>query len=536
MLDGEECDETEMDCREAEVKDPNQKIYPFRPFEKKYIHKRVSALTENPDYIRNVFEMDEKNLKMRKTTNQPWGGSFWPLNQGMIANNYQDKDYTTFVFSGPKHFSWRLNVSSFKSRKEKLYSNIMKLNEEELAKLAPSEKYDLLLGDLNFDLTNRIWNYAEKWGEEKKWGFLSSIDIPDGYRIPKANKRMALWEGICHGWAVAAGHAPRPRKTVIAKLPNGKKLPFYPNDIKALVSLLWANSTIQSDVIFEGNRCNRKNPDRDRHGRYIDTEKDRDDAELLPRCADVHPGIFHLSVVNILGIEGRSFVIDKNPEAPIANQPVSGYEMEYFNPKTGKEGNLQGSIIAVNDYGKKDKYKENRHPDTTHILGVTMKLNYVDWEYPKKEETNLSSDDSVNHIKFNYDLELDASGNIIGGQWRVFKKIGDGFFGLGGTTHQPDFFWVVPRNWKKYFRTGGELPEWSLTSGVLAPTEYQTAAHSAHDFVYEESADFFGVSPKCPVFPESGDGEMLKVDCSFRYPRPQPLLQVVNELLTLSQK
>ncbi len=535
MID-DECDETEMDCREGEIKEPSKKIYPFRPYEIEHIEKRVSALTENSNYVRNIYEMDQMALQMRNTKEQPWGGSYWPLNQGMVANNYQNKDYNTFIFSGAKHFSWRLNVSSFKKRKDNLYPEIMSVEEKELAELAPSEKYDLLLGDTNFDLTNKIWQYAEKWGEEKKWGFLSSIEIPDGYVLPKASKKMALWEGICHGWAVAAGHSPRPEKTVVVTLPDGRRLPFYPNDIKALVSLMWANSTIQSDVIFEGNRCNRKNPDKDRHGRYIDTEMDRDDTELLPRCADVHPGIFHLSLVNILGIEGRSFVIDKDPEAPIANQPLSGYDFDYYNPKTGKIGSLRRSVISVKDYGDKDKYLENRNPNTTHIVGVAMKLKYVDWEFPKFSKTNSRRDDSISETKFDYDLELDKDGNIIGGQWRVFKKIGDGILGLGGKTHQPDFFWVVPRNWKKYFNPVKNLPEWSVTSGVLAPDEFRSAAKSAHSFIYEESAFYFGVSPKCPVYPLEGENGPIKVDCSFRYPKPQPLINVVSELLELSRR
>src|SRR5690606_24999070 len=108
------------------------------------------------------------------------------------------------------------------------------------------------------------------WGNQKKWGFLSSINIPDGYRIPKANKLMALWEGICHGWAVAAGGSARPLKTVNIRLPNGKILPFYPDDIKALISLMYANSVVQDNVIVEGLRCDDKRPERDKFGRYID--------------------------------------------------------------------------------------------------------------------------------------------------------------------------------------------------------------------------------------------------------------------------
>jgi hypothetical protein len=527
----DDCDEDTQDCREGQIKEPSKLIYPYRPFEIEHINARLKALTESDTYLKNVREMEARGLNKRDTTKRPWGGSFWPLAQGMVGNNYQDKDYTTFIFSAHRHLSWRKNVRDYKKRRESIHPNIMSLSESELAKLAPSEKYDLLLGDTSFDLTNRVWAHAEKWGEEKRWGYLSSIDLPEGYRIPTANKLMALWEGICHGWAVAAGHSERPEKTVWVRLPNGKRMPFYPNDIKALVSMMWANSTIQDNVIVEGMRCNRKNPDRDKHGRYIDTEIDRDDTELLPRCADVHPGIFHVATMNILGIEGRSFVVDINPEAPITNQPVSGYELEYFNPRTGKTGPLFQSILSVKDYGDKDIYQENRHPQTTHIVGVQMTLKYIDWEYPRKRETNSIEDDKTGKMDFNYDLELNANGDVIGGQWRVRKKGGKRF--LIGKTGQPDFFWVVPKDWKNYFIPIEGLPEWDVNSGTLAPEEYRSAATAAHNYVYEESKFFFGTSPQCPVFPIAG-GAPIKVDCEFRTPKPQPLLNIVDQLLKMS--
>jgi hypothetical protein len=532
--DQNDCDPETQDCSTpGSVKEPNRDIYPYKPFDTSYIHTRLTALTENNNYVSNIFEMDRRNLKKANTWIKPWGGSYWPLNQGMIANPYQEKDYSTFIFSIRSHLDWKKNVKNYKKRAEKVHPMIYDLDEDELAKLAPSEKYDLLLGDTSFDLTNRIWAFAEKWGEEKKWGFLSAIELPDGYRIPNANKLMALWEGICHGWAVAAGHSPRPEKTVFVTLPNGKRMPFYPNDIKALVSLMWANSTIQSDVIFEGNRCNKKNPDKDKYGRYIDVEKDKNDTELLPRCADVHPAIFHISMTNVLGIEGRSFVVDKTAEAAIANQPVSGYEIDYFNPKNGKYGNLSNSIISRTAYGHKDPFRDSRNPEATHIIGIRVKLKYVDWEFPRKRETNTTEDDDIKDFSFNYDLELNEQGNIVGGQWRVNRKGGDGIF--GGKTHQPDFFWIVPREWKNYFKPTPGLPEWNFASSTLPPASYAPAARAAHSFIYEESKQYFGQSPKCPVFPLGG-GDPIKVDCEFKYPRPQPLIQVVEKLLEESRR
>ncbi len=530
----DDCDPEYQDCSSpGSIKEPVQSIYPYKPHSTEHIKSRLNAIYEGSNYISNIYEMERRGLNKARTKVQPWGGSYWPLHQGMIANTYQDRDYDVFIFSPRRSFGWKKNVRDGKKRNKKVYPKIWELDEEELAELAPSEKYDLLLGDTSFDLTNRIWNYAEKWGNEKKWGFLSAIELPDGYRIPKSNDLMALWEGICHGWAVAAGHHPRPEKTVYVRLPNGKQMPFYPNDIKALLSLTWANSTIQSNVIFEGNRCNKKNPDKDKYGRYIDTELDRDDATLQPRCADVHPGIFHLSMVNLIGVDGRSFVVDINPKAAIANQPVSSYEIEYYNPMTGEEGNLRSSAISVREYGDKDNFAVSRNPETTHIVGANVVLNYVDWEYPRKAETNSVADDKVSKIEFRYDLELNAKGEIIGGQWRVSKKARRR--NVIGSTDQPDFFWVVPRDWKNYFRPVSGLPEWNFNQSTLPPKEFAVAAKVAHSFVYEESARYFGVSPQCPVFPVDG-GSPIKVDCEFKYPRPQPLIQVVEKLLEESRR
>ncbi len=497
--------------------------YPFKPYETSRIEARLEALTEGQDYVWNIHEMERRGLNKARTKVQPWGGSYWPLRAGLAANTYQDKDYNTFIFSLDKHLNYHKNISDFKKRSREVYPKIYTLEEKKLAKLAPTEKYDLLLGDTSFDLTSRIWDYTERYGANKQWSFISSIAMPNGYKVNKANDVIESWEGICHGWAIAAGHYPRPEKTVVVTLPNGKKLPFYPNDIKALVSLMWANSLIQNDVLFEGTRCNKKKPTRDEFGRYTD-----------PECADVHPAIFHTAVTNILGIEGRSFVVDKSSELTIANQPVAGYELVYYNPKTGDEGPLSKSLLSIKEYGEKDRFRASRNKDATHIVGVDMKLFYVDWEFPKKAETNLPKDDKVGDMDFNYDLEIDARGNIVGGQWRV-KRTG-GASAFDSKTGQPDFFWVVPKNWKNYFRPLPGLPKWNFEQDPVAPEEIRAAARAAHGFTYEESEKYLGFRPTCPVVPVNGTGGLLWVDCELRTPKPQPLIQIIDRLVDLSRK
>ena len=534
QINSDQCDPAFEKCEVGE--ETYRQIYPFKPLPTEEITSRVSRLLEGSNYLNDIREITKRGLTKANTKVQPWGGSYWPLIQGQAANTYQDKNFSVYhgVLSGLEVTSWKYNYKKFLKRSEKIYPKIYDLDERDLAKLAPSEKYDLLLGDTSFDLTNRIWNFTATWGEKKKWGFLSSIDVPAGYRIPEGNSLMALWEGICHGWAVAAGHYDRPEKTVWVRLPNGKKMPFYPNDLKALISLLWANSTIQDNVIVEGLRCNQKMPQKDEFGRYIDTELDKDDKTLLPRCADVHPAVYHTTLVNLLGVEGRSFIVDKKAKAAISNQPVSGYEYIYFNPASGEEGTLERSLVRVVNY-KKDPFKDARNRQTKFIVGVEMKLYYIDWEDPVMKETNSEEDDIVDDFTFRYDLELDSNYKIIGGQWWV-RKNGRARFLFGNQTNQPDFFWVVPRDYKNYFKPLSGLPEWNFATSTIPPKEYKDAALNAHSFVYQMTKEY-GWKEKCPVFPiKRRYGPVKRVDCEFKYPKPQPLINVVNTLLEESRK
>lgn len=534
-----DCDPSESDCRDAEaqVKDPLKTIYPYKPFTTEEMKSRIEKLTENKNFLWDIREMERRGLNRANSRVQPWGGSFWPLIGGGIANTYQKKDQTIFITTLLDNLLWQENYKDWKKRKEKVYPRIYELDEKELAQLAPSEKYDLILGDTNFDLTHRTWNFVERWGKGKKWEFLTKIELPEGYRIPDASKFMAIWEGICHGWALGAGYTARPENTFFVTLPNGKKMAVYPNDVKALASQMWANSNIQDNVLLEGNRCNKKNPDKDKFGRFIDTEVDLNDPGPLPvaRCADVHPGVFHTTVMNVIGIEGRPIVLDHNPKLPIANQPISGYELEYFNPKTGKNGTLSESMISRVEYGDKDPYLENRNPDATFIVGVAMNMKYVDWELPRKKETNTPADDKIVDYKFNYDLEINSRGMVVGGQWRVSKKGGSGLFKQ--STNQPDYFWLAPRDWKKYFQPVAGLERWDEMRNPLPPSSWKDAAKSAHGFQYEESAKFWGVSPTCTVMAteKSNPEQTKKVPCEFRYPKPQPLINVVDKLIEMAR-
>jgi hypothetical protein len=47
----------------------------------------------------------------------------------------------------------------------------------------------------------------------------------------------------------------------------------------------------------------------------------------------------------------------------------------------------------------------------------------------------------------------------------------------------------------------------------------------------------FGFAEKCDVLPlKDTAGKAMKVPCEFKYPRPQPLINVVDTLLKESQR
>jgi hypothetical protein len=590
---------------------PNTGIYPFVPFETQEIISKIKNFAEDKDAVFNIYQINKMGLKNGKTKIQPWTSTYWPLNKGLIADPYKPSFQ---VFRPLTELSWKKNYNLFLKRKNTVHKNIDQLSDEELALLAPSEKYDLLLGDQSFHLTNRLWDYAYRWGSKKEHGFLSSINMLGGeaysmaidmvdsgeyesleaamaraietkggliesiaqdlvnqgkynrivdalseathiaksdlpqYELVDKNQRMALWEGICHGWATAAGIVPRPTKPVDVKLPDGRNLRFFPDDLKGIAALLWANSLVQDSkyidpktgenigggVIWEGLRCNLKSPKRDRYGRTYDDRKDPYSRKLEPRCVGIHPAVWHLILTNVVGKQGRSIIVERKVKAPVDNNPLHKYTAKYFNPKTGKYGSLRRSIIPVRRY-KDDPFKTSRNPDTYSIVGVELTMTYMRWVRPQRETYDSPAKDTTKDITMMYDLELDKAGNIVGGQWRVVRD-GKPFLGRANVfteNNQPDFAWAITKDWKKFFKENTAISKWKDTKST-PPSDWMMAARSAHNFKYFQT-NKFGWYKKCQIRNKK-TGEFLKVPCEFIVNRPQPLVNVVNKLIELSRK
>ncbi|HEX4925416.1 MAG TPA: hypothetical protein VFV50_15085, partial [Bdellovibrionales bacterium] len=183
----------------------------------------------------------------------------------------------------------------------------------------------------------------------------------------------------------------------------------------ALVGVLWAEGELP--VAFTGGRCNVKDPARDEVGRVIE-----------PRCQDVNPGEFHLTLVNRLASQ-QSFVFDATYDYEVWNHPVVGYEYTYFNPATREAtGDLAAATVSAAAFSG-DKFRKYRSGRAVAIAGVGLKLTYLRGAFPRAREAESEKHDAVTSVTYLYDLELDADGVIIGGEWYSGRH--------------PDFLWAA---------------------------------------------------------------------------------------------
>ena len=243
------------------------------------------------------------------------------------------------------------------------------MSEENLAKLSPAEKYSLFINDFDYRLV----------AQERS-------------RVSPDNEG---WEGLCHGWAPAAINFKEPKPTVV-KAANGIKVPFGSADVKALLDY-YQGQVGKSNTRFLGSRCNADlsaNPD----------------AANSPECRDTNAGSFHVVIANMIGIKKKSFVADVTKGKQVWNQPVHAFESEVISEQAPSAGAAIGTV--------KEIVIQTRMTYTVETSAI--------WE-----ATNNTTEHSDSTESYNYRIELNNRGQIIGGEWE--------------TSNRPDFLWTQSR-------------------------------------------------------------------------------------------
>jgi hypothetical protein len=256
--------------------------------------------------------------------------------------------------------------------------------------------------------------------------------------------------GICHGWSAAAHmNVPVSHKPIFVESVNHIQITFYPSDMKALQSMLWANASPATRFI--GTKCKVSNPERNSRGRVI-----------APECQNNNPASFHLTLTNQLGINQRSFVMDGTYDAEVWNFPLTAYKYKYFNPETLEPTlDYKQALVSIENFSI-DKFKEFRSLEVRYVIGIVMDDTYVVEIYPNRTSQDVSPLKTFRHF---YDLELDANMQIIGGEWYAHAH--------------PDFIWTFDANAQAKSIVDSQINSESWLASEGPPAQWTPLAQKA---------------------------------------------------------
>ncbi|MBF0297705.1 MAG: hypothetical protein HQK51_03235 [Oligoflexia bacterium] len=299
-----------------------------------------------------VYKLDSlpKSSSLSKD-NMPWSENYWPTVEGGLRYRFQTaKTPTRFdlYFQGKK--------------------KVKRMKEEDIAKLSPTEKIDIYLGDYDYTFTKE------------------EIDrTKDACKHPTDKG----WWGLCHGWASESLNRPEPKCVTVTNA-DGIKIKFGSSDLKGL-ALYFAGQIAQSDECFAGRRCN------------IDKKNlPQAPASEIMAYEDVNAGTFFLALTNLIPNQ-QGFVMDRTTDGPVWNQPIFGYNYEIV-----KESNSASTGSATG---------------TAREVEIKLEVNWLQ-ELKSSMEPHNNSATAHKNSSYSAILELDSAGNIIGGRW-IGKSVDD---------------------------------------------------------------------------------------------------------------
>lgn len=348
--------------------------------------KLVEVFSQDGFYLTNIQQIDSAKLQSGQAARGGWSYHAWPAYKAGLAYRYLDPSYQ-------RSDLWQDLVHEYERAPP-----LLMIANEQTDLLSPIEKYEYLIGNMSFSLTDSQWK--------------------NGQRYMDAYGEIPTWIGICHGTAPAGLNAPRPWRAITLKSFDGQHdITFYPSDIKALTSYAWAVSGGPSAVL--GARCENVM---------------QSGLRATQNCLDTNPAAFHLAVINLMGLQGEAFIMDSFAGREVWNRTVLSYRYHYFRPGTRNQTDqLLHALLARKDYPN-DPYAKFRSPRATHILGITVELTYLIGTVPSDEVSNHPQNDVTDKTTYRYDLELDKEGTVIGGEWH-------------GLFH-PDFLWAVAKDYR----------------------------------------------------------------------------------------
>ncbi|MBC7386171.1 MAG: hypothetical protein H7301_08445 [Cryobacterium sp.] len=311
----------------------------------------------------------------------PWSGPFWKDRQGSISYDWQQEKG-----------SWSLPLPS--------EAEVKALSAEQIEALPPSVKFDIARNRYDYP----IFKATEKYAGKPRFS-------------QRLNPLWHAWYGICDGLAQASLHYKNPYPASITNA-LGKEIRFGSGDLKALAAYYYAYVAVVETPSTEfpvrrddrvrkriGENCFPNSPKFPTKPREADSDETGTEPEAT--CGrDLNPGALHIALTNRIGFEKQGFIADFSPGETINQHPVYGFSTTVL---AERPPGLGSAAFTVREIRVKTTLKfafyDRAHWDRTPTVEKTRSLGY--W------------------------LELDQSGNIIGGSYDPH-----------GSGKVPDYIWT----------------------------------------------------------------------------------------------
>ncbi|HRI67739.1 MAG TPA: hypothetical protein PK156_26030 [Polyangium sp.] len=305
--------------------------------------------------------------------------------------------------------------------------------------LAPTEKYDLLFypgQSFHFD-EFRAYSLEDSQNPDEERGegilrpALTVVGPTTGWEMSNHGTYRPIypetWWGHCNGWSsyVTAEKDGAPLRDISVRLENGKIVEcaesdprgvfFRMADIEALMSEIYFHDT----ATIAGRRCNlaRDKIERDAQGRPTD-----------PACRDLNPGTLHIALTGLLGRgasplsnsnappERLPFIMDFTYYDEVWAFPIVGYEIrraQYISAAQATRLVCRGT----NQPRRCRRFRWNEN--ATRFASIEMAVQIVAYEMRPAGllDAPLSRQATPTLSTYEYVLELDGRGTILGGEW-----------------------------------------------------------------------------------------------------------------------
>ena len=320
---------------------------------------------------------------------------FLNINKNIFAQSEYDISYLPSADNSAR-VTFGINSIEDISISNEIYNNIWGENFQTELRLLPD------FGEAELVPKSGHWYPSHKGGLNStnvlvKYdnAFHGGKSLASGWELVNRTSQVQ-WHGHCNGYAASALRHREPKKSV-----QVGDVIFTPKDIKALLTGIYMGVRYK---FLGGERC----------------ENDPKDALPAPQrkaCDDVNPGLFHVVLTNWIGLRKQAIIFDRNADHQVWNFPLYGYE-------TRRQ--FVNQAQAMNYLGWSNKvYKPNENAKMLVFVSTTVYYADAVNESEVLDYTHQAADN------YEYILELDENGKIIGGEWAAKSQ-----------TEHPDFLWV----------------------------------------------------------------------------------------------